>query len=130
MTILKIGHRGAAGLEPENTLRSFGKAISLGVDAVEFDLHKCKTGELVAIHDSSVNRTTNGIGLVADLTLAELKLLDAGAEETIPTFSEILDFINKRVKVFIEIKEKGIAELIFHEIELFKREKNGKILIL
>lgn len=123
MTILKIGHRGAAGLEPENTLRSFGKAISLGVDAVEFDLHKCKTGELVAIHDPSVNRTTNGIGLVADLTLAELKLLDAGAEETIPTFSEILDFINKRVKVFIEIKEKGIAELIFPEIELFKREK-------
>lgn len=123
MPIFKIGHRGAAGLEPENTLRSFERAISFGVDAVEFDLHKCKTSELVVIHDPSVDRTTDGIGFVTNLTLEELKSLDAGAGEIISTFGEVLNFINRRVKVVIEIKEKEIAESIFSEIEVFKREK-------
>lgn len=123
MPIFKIGHRGAAGLEPENTLRSFERAISLGVDAVEFDLRKCKTGELVVIHDESVGRTTDGVGLVMNLTLAELKLFDAGAGEAIPTFRETLNFINRRARAVIEIKEEGIAESIFSETELFKKER-------
>ena len=63
-----IGHRGASGYEPENTLRSFAKAIELGVDMIEFDVHVCASGELVIIHDDTVDATTNGSGLVAEKT--------------------------------------------------------------
>ena len=62
--MLKIGHRGIAGLEPENTLRGFKKAIELGFRAIEFDIHQVEE-QLVIIHDSSVDRTTNGTGKVA-----------------------------------------------------------------
>jgi glycerophosphoryl diester phosphodiesterase len=75
---LKIGHRGAAGHAPENTLLSFQKAMDLGVDMIELDVYVCKTGELVVIHDEKVDRTTNGTGYVREKTLDELKILDAG----------------------------------------------------
>ena len=71
------GHRGAAGLEPENTLRSIRKAIDLGVDRVEIDVRVTKDGYLVVIHDETVDRTTNGHGYVKDLTFSELRRLDA-----------------------------------------------------
>jgi glycerophosphoryl diester phosphodiesterase len=87
------GHRGVAGLEPENTLRSFQKAIELGVDCVECDLHLTKDRHLVVIHDSSVDRTTNGQGLVEEFTLADIKKLDAGKGEKIPALQEVLDLI-------------------------------------
>ena len=80
-----IAHRGASGYEPENTLRSFKKAMELGVDIIELDVHKCKSGELVVIHDFNLNRTTNGKGLVKDKTLAELRELELKKSEKIPT---------------------------------------------
>ena len=73
--ILNIGHRGAKGYSPENTLNSFQKALELNADGVEFDVHVCKSGELIVIHDFTVDRTTNGKGAISDLTLSELKKL-------------------------------------------------------
>jgi glycerophosphoryl diester phosphodiesterase len=77
-----IGHRGAAAHFPENTVASFDHAVSLGVDAIEFDLRVSRDGVVVVIHDPTIDRTTDGTGAVADLTLAELKKLDPGAKFT------------------------------------------------
>ncbi|MEJ2272462.1 MAG: glycerophosphodiester phosphodiesterase family protein, partial [Candidatus Bathyarchaeota archaeon] len=71
--MLKIGHRGAKAYEPENTLRSFRKAIELGVNAIELDVRKTKDNELVVIHNEELNKTTNGNGSVNELTLKEIK---------------------------------------------------------
>ncbi len=103
-----VGHRGAAGYEPENTLLSFQKAVEIGVDWIEFDLHRSVDGHLVVIHDFTVDRTTNGQGRVSDMTLEELKKLDAGKGQQIPTFQEVIDFARGHVKMIPEIKQRGI----------------------
>src|SRR5882762_5874242 len=74
-----VGHRGAMGYCPENTLASFERGLELGADWIELDVHLSRDGALVVIHDETVDRTTNGSGLVQEHTLAELKELDAGA---------------------------------------------------
>lgn len=108
--IQTIGHRGAAALEPENTMRGFRKAIEIGVDYVEFDVHRCKSGELVVIHDETVDRMTNGRGFVVELTLQQLKKLDAGKGEAIPTLQEAIDCCKGKVKMQIELKAAGLEE--------------------
>jgi glycerophosphoryl diester phosphodiesterase len=108
--MLRIGHRGAKAYAPENTLTSFRKALEIGVDAVELDVRKTKDNQLVVIHDADVKRTTNGEGLVSELTLKEIKGFSAEQEEKIPTLQEALVFLDKKVKVFIELKETGIEE--------------------
>jgi glycerophosphoryl diester phosphodiesterase len=111
-----IGHRGAAGYEPENTLRSFKKALEIGVDIVELDVHLTKDNKLVVIHDEKVDRTTNGKGYVKNYKLSELKKLDAGKGERIPTLQEAIDLLYGRVKVQIELKgentEKPVVDFI------------------
>ena len=102
-----IGHRGAAGYEPENTLLSFRKAMDIGVDWIEFDLHRSADGHLMVIHDPSVDRTTNGHGKVSEMTLDELKKLDAGKGQQIPTFQEVIDLARGHVKMIPEIKQEG-----------------------
>src|SRR5438046_1238870 len=94
--IIVTGHRGAAGLEPENTLRSFRRACDLGVDRVETDVHLTRDRRLVCIHDATVDRTTDGSGAVGDLTLEEIRRLDAGKEERIPTLTEAIDVVRGR----------------------------------
>lgn len=110
--LLKIAHRGARAYEPENTLSSFRKAIELGVDGIELDVRKTKDNELVVIHNADVNKTTNGNGLVNELTLEQIKELVTEKDEQIPTLEEVFDSVKKRVKLLIEIKEKGIEEQI------------------
>lgn len=107
--ITVLAHRGASGYEPENTIKAFQEAITLGADVIELDIRICKSGEIVVFHDASVDRTTNGRGLVADMTLKELKSLDAGSGEKIPTLEEALDHIDKRAIVNIELKSDGVA---------------------
>jgi len=111
--VLRIGHRGASGHEPENTLRSFEAAVRLGADMVEFDVHVCGSGELVVIHDETVDRTTDGSGAVARMTLSELKALDAGKGEKIPTLGEVFSALKGRAAVNIELKGRGTAEPVY-----------------
>ncbi len=106
---LIIGHRGAAGLEPENTLRSFRRAIALGVDAIELDVYAIH-GELLVIHDDTLERTTNGTGPLAGESLEALRALDAGAGEQIPTLTEALDVITPHCAVNIELKGPDTAD--------------------
>lgn len=122
IAMLRIGHRGACGYEPENTLRSFHRALQLRVDMVELDVHVCRSGEVVVIHDSKVDRTTGGTGYVADKTLDELRTLDAGKGEKIPTLQEVLALVNKEVKVNIELKGAGTAKPVFQLLEKYVRE--------
>lgn len=114
-----VGHRGAAGISPENTINSFKKAIELDVDYIEFDLHVSKDGNLIVIHDSNIKRTTDGEGEVEDLTLNELKKYSAGSwfgdeytDEKIPTFEEVIEILDEERKLLIELKwpKKGIYQ--------------------
>jgi glycerophosphoryl diester phosphodiesterase len=125
--MLKVGHRGARAYEPENTLRSFKKALELGVDAVELDVRKTKDNEIVVIHDADVKRTADGEGLVSNLTLREIKTLSSEKNEKIPTLEEALDFLNKKVKVFIELKEAGIEEQV---VSLVKKKDLLKNIVI
>jgi glycerophosphoryl diester phosphodiesterase len=110
--VLVIAHRGFSGAAPENTLAAFKKAIDLGVDMIELDVHLSKDGQMVVIHDDTLNRTTNGKGRVADYTLSELKQLDAGSwfgnefsKEKIPTLKEVLELTRGQVFLIIELKK-------------------------
>jgi glycerophosphoryl diester phosphodiesterase len=105
-----IGHRGACGYEPENTLRSFRRALELGVDAVELDVYHCRSGELVVIHDETVDRTTNGRGYVVEMSLDQLRVLDAGKGEKVPTLAEVFDCVAGQCDVNIELKGSSTAE--------------------
>src|SRR4051794_29972802 len=105
---LIIGHRGAAGLEPENTLRSFARAIEIGVDAIELDVY-CVDDRLVVIHDDTLERTTNGRGEVMKSTFAALRQLDAGRGERIPTLEEVFAAVPERLTVNVELKGSGTA---------------------
>ena len=115
LAVLLIAHRGASGHAPENTLAAFKKAVTLGATFIETDLQLTRDARLVAIHDETVNRTTNGKGAVHDMTLAELRRLDAGswfgsefAGERIPTLDEVLDFAKKYDVIFyLEMKPGG-----------------------
>ncbi len=122
--IIKVGHRGASGYEPENTLLAFKKAIEIGADMIELDVRRCKSGELVVIHDETVNRTTNGKGEVSEKTLTELKGLEMEKGERIATLEEVLDFLDKKIKVNIELKDKDIAMQARAVIEQYI-EENG-----
>lgn len=98
-----VAHRGSRINRPENTLAAFEEAIRVGADGIELDVHLSKDGEIVVIHDETVDRTTNGTGQVKDMTLAELKQLDAGiwfdpeyAGQTIPTLREVFELLTER----------------------------------
>ena len=113
--MLVIAHRGASGHAPENTLAAFKRAVALGANFIETDLQLSRDARFVAIHDDTVNRTTNGQGKVHDLTLADLRRLDAGSwfgseftGERIPTREEILEFSKRHDAVFyLELKPTG-----------------------
>ena len=94
-----IGHRGAPREEPENTWRSFGRALELGVAGVELDVQLTQDGRLAVIHDETLDRTTNGHGPVKDFTLAELQRLDAGQGEPIPALEEVLELVRGRAQL-------------------------------
>ena len=125
--MLKIGHRGACGYAPENTLKSFQKAIDLGVDMIELDVQLCKSGELIVMHDDTVNRTTDGSGFVKKIKLKNLKKLDAGEEERIPTLEEILNLVDRRVKVNIELKGPKTAKPVMKLIEEYVKKKRWNL---
>ncbi len=102
---LWIGHRGARALEDENTMESLRSAVELGVDTVEFDIQQTKDGVYVLMHDETVDRTTNGTGKVADMTLAEFKSLRTTSGYTPPSLAETLDYLESTgVSIILDIK--------------------------
>jgi glycerophosphoryl diester phosphodiesterase len=107
--VLRIGHRGACGHAPENTLASLEKAIALGCDFAEVDVQRTADGTLVLLHDERVDRTTNGQGPVAEMTLEDIRKLDAGSGQTIPTLEEALAAANGRIGLILELKAEGLA---------------------
>lgn len=130
-----IAHKGASALSPENTLAAFQKALDMGVDMIELDVRNTKDEQIVVIHDETLDRTTNGVGNVHDYTLEEVRSLDAGSwfdpafrEEKVPTLKEVLDLINGKCKVLIEIKHMDhphyddFAEKL---VEVIRSEING-----
>ena len=98
-----IGHRGAAAYAPENTLGGVRRAIELGVDAIEVDVRKCQDG-YVLMHDSTVDRTTDGRGRVSRMSLKELDVLDAGGGESIPQVNSLLSMVSPPSVVNLELK--------------------------
>ncbi len=137
-----VAHRGAAGYAPENTIAGFDLAVDMKSDYIEIDVQRSKDGELVVIHDTTVDRTTDGTGKVGELTFEQLKSLDAGswkgeqfAGETIPTFEEVLERYHGKVGILIELKapelypgiEKEVAEAL--EKRNLDKPQNEKIII-
>ncbi len=102
--MLKIGHRGAPFYAPENTLTSFRKAIALGADGIELDVHLCKSEEVVVIHDERVDRTTSSTGEISDLTLTQVRSIKMLDGEHIPTLRETIEALGRDIYYFIEIK--------------------------
>jgi len=129
---LVFGHRGAAGHAPENTLISFSKALEMGCDGIELDVHLSKDNEIIVCHDERVDRTTDGIGFIKDLSTKEIKSLDAGKwyrgdyhGQSIPTLEEVIELIgDKNIMINIELKSgpiiyKGIEERVVEFINKY-----------
>jgi len=111
------------GVEPENTLRSFVAAQQGGLDVIELDLHLSKDGALVVMHDTDVDRTTDGTGPIAEKTLAELRTLDAGRGERVPVFEEVLDAVKAPLQA--EIKDVAAARALAEV--LLRRDLVGRV---
>jgi glycerophosphoryl diester phosphodiesterase len=138
---LVIGHRGNRAHAPENTLESLRQAVSLGVDALEFDLQVTEDAQLVVLHDNTVDRTTNARGPISRLTLREARLLDAGHRFSVdggatfpyrdrglslPTFDEVLDTFPD-TPLIIELKTTDSAELLWRT--LVRHHAVGRVLV-
>lgn len=122
--MLKIAHRGARGYEPENTLKSFQKALDLNADGIELDVHLSSDGHLIVIHDETIDRTTNGKGFVNTFTLAELKTFLIDDQYEIPTLKEIFDLVNKKCLINIELKGLGTSDKVAALIEEYIADQN------
>ena len=120
-----VAHRGLSSLYPENTMLAYRKAYEYGADVIETDVQLTKDGEIVIMHDYTVDRTTNGTGNVKDFTLEQIRQLDAGVKfgaeftgEKVPTFREFLqEFKGKDVVLLIETKVTGLEEQMMRMIE-------------
>ncbi|MER2048331.1 MAG: glycerophosphodiester phosphodiesterase family protein [Solibacillus sp.] len=129
--VSNVAHRGATAYTPENTIAAFDLAVDMKADYIEIDVQRSKDGELVLIHDTTVDRTTDGTGKVGDLTLEQLRSLDAGswkgeqfAGEPIPTFEEILDHYHGRIGILIELKAPELYPGIEEQVAAALIERN------
>ncbi|MFQ5834170.1 MAG: glycerophosphodiester phosphodiesterase [Candidatus Thorarchaeota archaeon] len=121
-----IGHRGAPVDAPENTMLSFQRAIQVGADMIELDIRETTDGHLICLHDEDVSRTTDGEGTVSELTLTEVRSLDAGQGEKIPLLEEVLDFAKGRISVNMDLKVFDYEEQILRLVE--KRGMVGTVI--
>lgn len=115
---LAVAHRGASAYEPENTLRAFQRATEMGADMSELDAHLSKDDHVMIMHNATVEHTTGGNGAIADMTLAELKQLDAGKGERIPTLPEVINLVRGKNGLYIELKGEGTPEAV---VEILRR---------
>ncbi|MFL0498863.1 glycerophosphodiester phosphodiesterase [Priestia megaterium] len=126
-----VAHRGASAYAPENTIAAFDKAVEMKSDYIEIDVQRSKDGKLVVIHDTTVDRTTDGSGKVGNLTFKELRNLDAGSWKgeqftgaQIPTFDEILDRYHGKIGILIELKAPELYPGIEENIAKTLKERN------
>lgn len=131
-----IAHRGGARRTPENTLAAFKRSVEIGVDGVEFDVHRCATGELVVIHDDDLQRTTNGVGMIKESSYSEIARLSAGKwfspefiEERVPLLTDVLAVFDERMLINIEVKNTpvgydGIEDDLLEVLADFPHRKN------
>ncbi|MEO9892123.1 glycerophosphodiester phosphodiesterase family protein [Aurantibacter sp.] len=119
-----IGHRGAMGHVTENTLESIQKAMDIGVDMIEIDIFKIKSGELIVFHDDTVDRLTNTKGAVESFTLDELQQLKLEGDLRIPTLQEVLDIIDNKVELNIELKGSNTTDLLNKMLETNIKDTN------
>ncbi len=129
--MVNVAHRGASAHAPENTMAAFHKGVEMKSDYIEIDVQMTADEELVIIHDTTVNRTTNGTGAVGDLTLEEIRALDAGswfseefAGEKIPTFEEVLDAFRGKVGILIELKSPELYPSMVEKVADALKERN------
>jgi glycerophosphoryl diester phosphodiesterase len=122
--MLAIGHRGAAGHEPENTLRSIRCALDLGADWIEIDVQSIER-ELIVFHDDTLDRTTNGRGALSAKSFRELRALDAGGGEQVPTLTEVMDLIDARCGLNIELKGTDTVEDVLATIGNYQRAQDA-----
>ena len=125
--IQSFGHRGAKGYVCENTLASFQKALDLNVYGIELDVHVCASGELVVFHDFTLDRITNGSGEIHNFSLEELKKLKVDGVFEIPTLEDVLNLINKKCKVNVELKGHDTAKPALQIIEKYIQDNNWKM---
>lgn len=118
-TLITIGHRGAMGHETENTLSSVQKALDLGVDMIEIDVFRITSGEIVVFHDDKVDHLTDGRGAIEKMDLDAVKELNVKGDHKIPLLTEVLDLINKKVRLNIELKGPGTAEGVMYIINSY-----------
>jgi glycerophosphoryl diester phosphodiesterase len=121
--MLKIGHRGAKGHVAENTLASIQKAIELGVDGVEIDVHRCASGELVVFHDFTLDRMTNGSGEISKFPYRELKKLKTTGNYEIPTLAQVLAFVDNKCLLNVELKGQETAKEAARIITFYVEKK-------
>ncbi len=119
-----IAHRGASAYEPENTIRAFMKAIELGADVVELDVRATAEGIPVVVHDESLERIAGVPKRVSELSIDELKKYRVFGKEPIPTLDEALEYLDNRVGIFIELKEKGLEDKVLEIINRYRIEEN------
>ncbi len=129
---LLFGHRGSPVHEPENTIPSFQRAITDGCNAIELDVHRTRDGHLIVFHDDTLERTSNGLGRVAEHTLAELRALNAsaeweGREEQIPTLQEVVDALPDSIIFNFEIKNFSFFSEQRTELELVRFIRENKL---
>ncbi|MDR7238190.1 glycerophosphodiester phosphodiesterase [Neobacillus drentensis] len=137
-----VAHRGASGYAPENTIAAFDKGVEMKADYIEIDVQRSKDGKLVIIHDTKVDRTTDGTGYVKDLSFDQIRSLDAGSwkgeqfnGEKIPTFEEVLDRYHGKIGILIELKSPelypGIEKMVAQELKERNLDKpqNEKIIL-
>ena len=103
-----IGHRGASAHAPENTLAAFRLAREQGADAIELDAQLCASGEVVMLHDDTLDRTTNGKGLLSQWSLDRLRTLDAGAGERVPLLDEVFETVGRDLLINVEVKIEAV----------------------
>lgn len=133
---LILAHRGANKVAPQNTIPAFIKALEFNADGIETDVHLCKDGEIVICHNYTVDETSNGIGLIDELTLAQLKAMDFGSYfnkdfsgVSLPTLSELLDVVRKMKLINIEIKppkkDNDLVKKVVEEINKYGIVENS-----
>lgn len=114
---LAIGHRGAKGYIMENTIASIDHAMKLGVNAIEIDVYRCASGEMVVFHDESLERLSTRVNRIEDLSLDEIRLILLHGGYSIPTLKEVIDFVQNRIVLNIELKGRNTANGVYKVID-------------